>query len=196
MALSLAAASGVEEGMTQSIQSTEFTRLPDQVLFGALMAKGITDPTYASIVTKVLQPEAVKPPKGFGVEVEGAERVWSALPEDWAQKGIVWTRLSDRERSSFDDPELAKTYVHVWKLSPQGRTALNGLRKLTPAIGERAGRAAAALMPQAGSEAFGAGVPTLGTPEAIAAGLVTGKEPIPTGAPISAELLRQTRMGE
>ena len=196
MALALAAASGAEEGMTQAIQATEFTRLPDQVLFGALMAKGVTDPTYAAIVNKVLQPEAVKPPKGFGVDVEGAERVWSALPEDWAKKGIVWTRLTDRERASFDDPELAKTYVHVWKLSPQGKAALTGLRKLTPAIIERGLRAKAAMMPQAGSEAGQAGVPTLGTPEAIAAGLVTGREPLPAGAPVAAELLRQTRMGE
>lgn len=196
MALSLAATTGAEEGTTQVIRSTEFNRLPDQVVFGALMAKGVTDPFYASIVNRVLRPEAVKPPKGFGVNVKGAERVWSALPEDWARKGIVWTRLTDRERASFDDPELAKTYVHVWKLSPQGKAALIGLRKVTPAIIERYARYKIAEMPQAGSEAGKAGVPTLGSMEAIAAGLVTGGEPLPAGAPVTADMLRQTRMGE
>jgi hypothetical protein len=196
MALSLAATTGAEEGTTQVIRSTDFNRLPDQVVFGALMAKGVTDPFYASIVNRVLRPEAVKPPKGFGVNVKGAERVWSALPEDWAKKGIVWTRLTDRERASFDDPELAKSYVHVWKLSPQGKAALIGLRKVTPAIIERYARYKIAEMPQAGSEAGKAGVPTLGSMEAIAAGLVTGGEPLPAGAPVTADVLRQTRMGE
>ena len=67
---------------------------------------------------------------------------------------------------------------------------------MTPAIIERYARYKIAEMPQAGSEAGKAGVPTLGSMEAIAAGLVTGGEPLPAGAPVTADVLRQTRMGE
>ena len=186
--------------------------LTDTELLGLLVHLSAPDgqhPEWRPFIDANFPRKIVAPPKESALASEpgyrdlGPLRLWTQVPQGWAEKGLIWERISPAEAESLvrQFPNLADaapTFVRVYALEPEAKTLLRGLRGRSQGVLDDAARYAAAAAAEGGlggtvGVPAGTEDPTRVLIEAISRRGVTEPGEAERRA---AEALRATRAGE
>ena len=165
---------GELEPRTPTAKAPEAGVLADTELLGLLIHLSAPDgqhPEWRPIIDANFPRKIVAPPKDSALASEpgykdlGPLRLWTQLPRNWKEKGLIWERVSPEEAESIarQFPNLAEsapTFVRVYALEPEAKTLLRGLRGRSQGVFDDAARYAAAAAAEGGPGAEG----TVGVP--------------------------------
>ena len=145
---------GELESRTPTASAPEAGVLTEAELFGVLLHLSAPDgqhPEWRPFIDTNFPRKIVAPPKESALASEegykdlGPLRIWKQIPRDWAEKGLVWERISPEEAEVIVQryPNLAEnapTFIRVYALEPEGRTLLRGIRGRSQGVFDDAAR--------------------------------------------------------
>jgi len=204
---------GEIEPRTPSASAPSAGVLTDTEILGLLLHLSAPDgqhPEWRPFIDANFPKKIVSPPQESALASEegykdlGPLRIWKQIPRNWAERGLVWERISPQEAESIvrlypNLAENAPTFVRVYELEPEGRTLLRGLRGRSQGVFDDAARYfAAAKAEQEGREGT-VGIPA-GTkdPTRVLIEAVSRRGVTESGEAEkkTVEALRSTRAGE
>jgi hypothetical protein len=145
---------GELEPRTPTASAPKAGVLTEAELFGVLLHLSAPDgqhPEWRPFIDTNFPRKIVAPPKESALASEegykdlGPLRIWKQIPRDWAEKGLVWERISPEEAEVIVQryPNLAEnapTFIRVYALEPEGRTLLRGIRGRSQGVFDDAAR--------------------------------------------------------
>lgn len=145
---------GEIEPRTPSASAPSAGVLTDTEILGLLLHLSAPDgqhPEWRPFIDANFPKKIVSPPQESALASEegykdlGPLRIWKQIPRNWAERGLVWERISPQEAEAIVQqyPNLAEnvpSFVRVYALEPEGRTLLRGLRGRSQGVFDDAAR--------------------------------------------------------